>query len=289
MTADWSRLPYELLARDLDRASSTRCAASTASSTTSRRSRPPRSSGSEGSMTLVLGRRAFASTAVALAIGLASSAGAADALDELLRGQADLQGSRCRRGRRARRRAARRRSAASGRPASRRRLADARRDVLLDRRALAIHRIVPSASCAGDAEQARRERARPARGSRLRRAARARAAFTRNSSPAKSTGSPRSSAARIWTYSSVWRPDVAYDRPNMPSIDRLVRRTDAEREAPDVPIADATAALAWPAAPGGTRRSAGRRCRARSTTSRARRVPSPRAGLQRPRSGTRGS
>ena len=47
MTADWARLPYELLGTHRRRASSTRCAASTASSTTSRRSRPPRSSGSE--------------------------------------------------------------------------------------------------------------------------------------------------------------------------------------------------------------------------------------------------
>ena len=40
MTADWAPLPHELLAQGLATASSTRCAASTASPTTSRR-KPP--------------------------------------------------------------------------------------------------------------------------------------------------------------------------------------------------------------------------------------------------------
>ena len=65
MTADWAKLPYDVLGKISSAASSTRSRASTGSSTTSRRSRPPRSSGSERREPRTMGYSAAATTAVA--------------------------------------------------------------------------------------------------------------------------------------------------------------------------------------------------------------------------------
>ena len=66
-------------------------------------------------------------------------------------------------------------------------------------------------------------------------------ASTRYSRPAKRTGSPRSSPATIWTYSSVCRPGAAYDRPSRLSMGPWCDGPTPRVSRPGAPMANATA------------------------------------------------
>ena len=82
--------------------------------------------------------------------------------------------------------------------------------------ALPIQRIVPAVYCPATRRR-RGASAATSTGTSASSTSAGAPAFTRNSSPAKRTASPRSRVVTIWTYSSVCRPGVAYDNPNMPS------------------------------------------------------------------------
>ena len=91
----------------------------------------------------------------------------------------------------------------AGRPASAAAARDARRDVALDRRALAIHRIVPAAVLRRRPGAGGARARRPGRGTGCGERAGGGDVDAERRSPLRLTGSPRSSGARIWTYSSV--------------------------------------------------------------------------------------